>query len=803
MKRFLLIPFLLLFSLAKTTMAQAHELETAIQRSVLAREYPTAIADLKKLRTENEKLFRSGDYDYLMGRLAESNGDLALAAINYQATAMRDSQLNGYALKHLSQIARSTGNLMLERIYLTEIMLLSPDSFLARGAELRLARNSFESSNYGETIRILTKSSSVGTRQHIDPNVREMRSLLAESYLRSGQPDAARAIFSELINTFPNQEQPDDVALRAAKGLDILDGGDGRKAPELSEAEHIQRANIFQFNRDFADARLHFEAVIANYPNGANATEASFQIGRGLLQKPDNVEALKWFERVLEQYPNSAQAKDALLQAAAAYGRVGRSRESMNRYLSFIDKYPQDEKLDRAYLNIVDLLRDRGEDTEALKWCEKTREVFKGKMPEAVAIFAAARIHIARDDWAPALASLEHLSTFQNLGGTWVPGGTNIDEVTFLRGFAFENLKNYHRAIETYLLIPDGRGEYYGWRATERLQLLSRDEVARSFIVQSIGTYSVGLTAKDPESRRKSAQAILRLTDTADLREKALNVLKTAIQSLPKYQLPKNVGRPNLNPSEAGAKAEDAGRSTAEKLLSLNLYDEAAKEIAAKPGSLKFDGDDQAFALAELNRRGDRADRTMAFIESIWRRMPADFPIELIPRFQAEMLYPVPFADELLRIAPKYGVDPRLILAIMRQESRFQTDAKSFAAARGLMQFISTTSTRVAAELGRANFQQDDLYYSATSITFGAYYLADLFRMFPNQPDAVAASYNGGEDNMKRWLTRTRSNLPERYMSEILYSQSKDYVYKVMANYRMYQYLYDERLRPSGSVPPK
>ena len=112
------------------------------------------------------------------------------------------------------------------------------------------------------------------------------------------------------------------------------------------------------------------------------------------------------------------------------------------------------------------------------------------------------------------------------------------------------------------------------------------------------------------------------------------------------------------------------------------------------------------------------------------------------------------------------------------------------------MQFISTTSTKVAGEMGRDNFQQDELYYPPTAILFGAQYLGDLFRVFPNQPDAVAASYNGGDDNMKRWLARSRSNLPERYVAEIMYAQSKDYVTRVMANYRMYQFLYDENLRP-------
>ena len=65
------------------------------------------------------------------------------------------------------------------------------------------------------------------------------------------------------------------------------------------------------------------------------------------------------------------------------------------------------------------------------------------------------------------------------------------------------------------------------------------------------------------------------------------------------------------------------------------------------------------------------------------------------------------------------------------------------------------------------------------------------------KPEAVVASYNGGEDNVKkRWIARTKSNEPERYVPELVFGQTKDYVAKVMANYRVYQQLYDEQLRP-------
>ena len=48
---------------------------------------------------------------------------------------------------------------------------------------------------------------------------------------------------------------------------------------------------------------------------------------------------------------------------------------------------------------------------------------------------------------------------------------------------------------------------------------------------------------------------------------------------------------------------------------------------------------------------------------------------------------------------------------------------------------------------------------------------------------------------MKRWLARSKSDEMERYVPEIAYAQSKDYVHRVMASYRVYQMLYDENLK--------
>ena len=86
--------------------------------------------------------------------------------------------------------------------------------------------------------------------------------------------------------------------------------------------------------------------------------------------------------------------------------------------------------------------------------------------------------------------------------------------------------------------------------------------------------------------------------------------------------------------------------------------------------------------------------------------------------------------------------------------------------------------------------EENQLYQPDTSIRLGGEYLAELSAMFPNLLEAVAASYNGGEDNVARWVRRAKQKDPGVFTSEVGFDETKAYVQKVMNNYRVYQQLY-------------
>jgi TolA-binding protein len=523
--------------------------------------------------------------------------------------------------------------------------------------------------------------------------------LLGQAYLQGGKETEAREIFTRLINNLPNPAQPDDFALTAARTLDRLDGGAenfSKTAAQMPDTEHFRRASIYQFNRDFPAARLHFKAIVERYPASGYVPDALYQTGRSFVQERNFNEAIIWFERVLAELPEHPVAKDALSQAASAYARVSKPKVAVARYQTFIEKYPDADNLDRAYLNIIDVLRDNGEDGNALKWAAKTRETFKGKLPETLALFAQTRIHISLGDWKNALDDLNNLQNFADLGGARVPGGTNKAEVAFLRGVALENLNRFGEAIDVYLSIPDGRNEYYGWRATERLRALANDKKTDTFVQSKKETFNLNAINLTPEDEKKLNQSLYRLTGD----NKYLEALKKSYAQLPEYKIPGfkllELGRKEVLQAKREVKNQNRHQILADELLFLGLYDEGTPELEASRQRSVTNGRqsentntnnrkpitdnrqpttdnrlenpksairnphsaDFAYTLAVFYKRGDMANRAVAFAEPLWRGVPADYQIELVPRDQIELLYPAPYADSLLKYSPEINIDP-------------------------------------------------------------------------------------------------------------------------------------------------
>ncbi len=154
------------------------------------------------------------------------------------------------------------------------------------------------------------------------------------------------------------------------------------------------------------------------------------------------------------------------------------------------------------------------------------------------------------------------------------------------------------------------------------------------------------------------------------------------------------------------------------------------------------------------------------------------------PSIRLTSLYPVPPYE------PKggYAMDPAFVLAIARQESRFEPSALSKAGARGIMQIMPQTAVIIAHDATLAGRNIARLNDPTYSMTLAQNYLRDLVVRQNGNLFSVAAAYNAGEGNLAKWQgLRDRDADPLLFIETIPLSETRDYVKRVMTNLWMYR----------------
>jgi soluble lytic murein transglycosylase len=155
-----------------------------------------------------------------------------------------------------------------------------------------------------------------------------------------------------------------------------------------------------------------------------------------------------------------------------------------------------------------------------------------------------------------------------------------------------------------------------------------------------------------------------------------------------------------------------------------------------------------------------------------------------------QLAYPMLHGDDVLRAAEKHGVDPLLLFALIRQESRFQPQVESRSGAIGLCQLMPATAREVARRLGESYPSRSKLEDPTYNIELGAKYLSDLMRAFQGQPQLAVAAYNGGPGSVRSWLRRYGRIDPDMFVEKIPYAETRHYVKAVFENYWVYKRLH-------------
>jgi len=153
--------------------------------------------------------------------------------------------------------------------------------------------------------------------------------------------------------------------------------------------------------------------------------------------------------------------------------------------------------------------------------------------------------------------------------------------------------------------------------------------------------------------------------------------------------------------------------------------------------------------------------------------------------------FPLPYRHLVTNFASHYNLDPAWIYAVIRQESLFQSDARSGAGAQGLMQIMPATARKIARELGAHNHSTAVLSRPEHSIRYGSYYLQQNLNKLQNNLTLATAAYNAGPGRIKEWLPgKDKDSLPADIWVELIpFAETRKYVKRVLEYSAVYEKL--------------
>ena len=550
-----------------------------------------------------------------------------------------------------------------------------------------------------------------------------------------------------LSNRFASASRSEEVAaIELATGKAFADSDATRAAEHLQRARHLAPASPAGSEAVslLSDLRRTHPRLRPESPS-ALLKEARLARSAG-----DRALERKTLDEFLERYPADSHIADALLARsrliASDEGRAEAAAWLADRAERQSDEAPAARLLHAAAVHLWNL--DRTE--AAQKTFERVITLNSGVEEEQRAHYALGRIHEAERRYTAAAAAYR--------GASHGRDAQVADESRWRAGWVSYLAQNFDGAARVFGNIAGserGGGESSGRGAALYWQGRSLERANRE--TEAKGIYRI-LLSEYPDSYY------------AYLVEK-----RTGMHAAKPVVAPLGVGARSIPPPAA------RGLERARLLGRAQLSDYALAEASRSVTATAIE--DRDLLLPELVRLGAYAKALQTALALFHRGRLSEE--QLYP-----YLYPHAFADIVGREAQRFDIDPFLVYSLIRQESVFDHRAVSPAAAYGLMQLLLPTARRMAPAAGIRMVARSDLFRPEVNIRLGSAYLAELAKRFDGNQILMLAGYNAGESAAERWRERLSGFENDEFIEQISYRETREYVKKVLRNYRNYRRLY-------------
>lgn len=498
-------------------------------------------------------------------------------------------------------------------------------------------------------------------------------------------------------------------------------------ATEVSAAE---AGRIYMAAGRWTDAVAQFERAIAAEADLATAIELRRLRGLALRAAGDMAGALAALAEAAALDPNSEPGRQAQLDRVQTSGQAGNVAGAIQGYLEYAAAYPDDPRAPVALDRAAQLRERLGDSEGALQARLDLGRRYPASAEGRVALHRAGLGLYEAGRVAEARAAWQTLA--DNSEGGW-------------------------RA----------RGAFWAARAArDQGDAAAAEALFAAAIAAAPHSYE-GVRAAEELGRRPAGA----LPIGAPIAPEEWSELETWVTSW--------AGAPAPLP-------DDERATRAAQLEQVGLQVEATNEWREGLD----EGRQQPWALVRLARAAHQGGATYPALlaaEALAALAPdpAQAPLAL-----RRLIFPTPYADLVSREAAANSLDPRLLYALLRQESLFNPGATSWVGARGLAQVMPETGQGIAQNLGVSDFTLDDLYRPAVSVRFGSYYLGRRLADMEGSVQGALAAYNGGLGNAQRWAGGSRVADADRFTEQIDFGETRGYVRAVYGFWGAYQELY-------------
>ncbi len=459
--------------------------------------------------------------------------------------------------------------------------------------------------------------------------------------------------------------------------------------------DEYQRGLVNYFNGKYALANAAFERLRASDPTGRKG-DAWYYAGLSYLKQGQTNPGLAELGNLIAAYPDNTHWADAWLAQADARARAGDVAGAIDTYRRFAGQRPDAPQAPTALWQAANWQVEAGDLLPAAEAYVALARRYPAADEAWRAYQAAGLIYFQRKDWQRAIATWKEMAEAKLDAFTLPVAYFWLGRAQAAAGDTEAAKHSWQAAVQA------DPHSYYGLRAASWL--------AAPGATAAQGGLQLSLSTPAAIAKSGGTGAAERAEITAWLNGWA--------------------GEGSL--ALPAAITSDADWRRGRALLDLGLRSEGL--AAWERVQAKYAKDAWALAALALAFRDAGANRLSTLsAEQLAALSPAG-NVDGTPAALRRLAYPLPFADLIWQEAGQRGLDPLLMAAVIRQESRFEPGVTSTAGAGGLMQLMPATAEWIAGQLGQRGFESGQAYWPYLNVDFGAYYLSWVLEPTGRQP---------------------------------------------------------------------